>query len=816
MSTPKVIQYLKLKTQIRTLASLRLLSCMSLSLKNQTCVNTRQVGFLSRRYLSNRDKAEAYTTTNEDDYFGAEHHFTIIEKEHAIKKEAWLKSLENPDLKKGIEAKASKAESSKEAEQYESDIVKGLVKSWKMRGQPQENLVMRNYGWVRYDKETPSEIKELSHRIKKSEEKGKTIEKNDLLNYKDESEMDEAERNRLTNRFTSASGRSLRQSLRKTNQQYDMQKMVSQVGGLNRNRHAKLQQNLEEGNETGLSYIEVQYFQPDGADEQLYTVSKSVVQTNWSEKSHKTLLRKDKDAGVINGDSLIDKTDTDSGKESDLSYIDQQYFSRETDRSDEYSVDIKLESGPNSDRTIKFQFDDVEKQARLMGRPKKDVSATKKMKTMNAGKAAQSNISEDHFESHFGSEYIDEQYFGYKPDSDHQKDMEGSRDSEKETVRKQKPSVDVDSKKDKRPVKREKKETVNKLSIEVDKSNTGALKLYEERPRSNLTKEKPKVKETKKPETAEEAAMRKRAELEEEGGMRLFGRINAKKLDQKGFRILSGQVPDFTDVPAMEIAGVLRNNIVYNNNDIVAINKPYGLSSRRGQGSRVSVEQLVDDLIPQTRLHLISGIGKDTTGVLLLAKTHEMAEKLEDALKKEDTMKRYLVVTKNVPKLLRGEINIPIGDGITDGKVRKKLKPYGDSDMGISSRVSKNAERAVTRYEVLSRQESWALIECWPLTNVKHQVRVHLAFGLNCPILGDHKYSHFDKIAPMKLHSDMLDKLKVRQSKVRDIALHIHGRAVIIPGFLGGRNLIITAPLPPHFIKNMKSLSLNMPPGKYY
>ena len=50
--------------------------------------------------------------------------------------------------------------------------------------------------------------------------------------------------------------------------------------------------------------------------------------------------------------------------------------------------------------------------------------------------------------------------------------------------------------------------------------------------------------------------------------------------------------------------------------------------------------------------------------------------------------------------------------------------------------------------KVISKKDSAALLELSPMTGVKHQLRVHLAFGLGCPILGDHKYSHLKKMAP--------------------------------------------------------------------
>ncbi|GBN78334.1 Mitochondrial RNA pseudouridine synthase rpusd4, partial [Araneus ventricosus] len=89
---------------------------------------------------------------------------------------------------------------------------------------------------------------------------------------------------------------------------------------------------------------------------------------------------------------------------------------------------------------------------------------------------------------------------------------------------------------------------------------------------------------------------------------------------------------------------------------------------------------------------------------------------------------------------------------------------------------------------------------------IKHQIRVHFGFGLSCPILGDHKYSHLDKLAPQKLQSDLLQRLHVRQSKVRHIPMHIYARSIFIPQYKDGRNLFVMAPMPIHMSKNLQRL----------
>lgn len=58
------------------------------------------------------------------------------------------------------------------------------------------------------------------------------------------------------------------------------------------------------------------------------------------------------------------------------------------------------------------------------------------------------------------------------------------------------------------------------------------------------------------------------------------------------------------------------------------------------------------------------------------------------------------------------------------------------------------SSRAVTQYKVLAHRDSMALVECIPQTGFQHQIRAHLAQVMNSPVLGDHKYSHFDRLAP--------------------------------------------------------------------
>ncbi|KAK6184458.1 hypothetical protein SNE40_006926 [Patella caerulea] len=188
-----------------------------------------------------------------------------------------------------------------------------------------------------------------------------------------------------------------------------------------------------------------------------------------------------------------------------------------------------------------------------------------------------------------------------------------------------------------------------------------------------------------------------------------------------------------------------------------------------------------------------------------------MASELKGYFIRREVIKKYWAITKGVPQLPEGIINIPMAEvDMGKGIHRMALKPeYQQQFYSIMKKRNINESvEAVTQYKILQQNGTAALIECQPSTGVKHQIRVHLGFGLNTPILGDHKYSHFSKLVPQKLHGDMLQKLGIRQSKVRHVPMHLHAKSLVIPEFENGRNLIVSAKLPQHFVTNMHRLKL--------
>jgi len=173
-------------------------------------------------------------------------------------------------------------------------------------------------------------------------------------------------------------------------------------------------------------------------------------------------------------------------------------------------------------------------------------------------------------------------------------------------------------------------------------------------------------------------------------------------------------------------------DIIYEDKDILVINKPRGLTVHPGAGNRSGT--LVNALLHHCRD--LSGIGgverpgivhrldKDTSGILLVAKNDKAHQVLSAQFKDRTIQKTYLAIVKGNPKKDEGTIAEPIGRHPVN---RKKMA------------VSHKGREAVTHYKVLKRFKEYSLVELKPKTGRTHQLRVHLAH-IGHSILGDPVY----------------------------------------------------------------------------
>uniref|UniRef100_H3AS95 Pseudouridylate synthase RPUSD4, mitochondrial n=2 Tax=Latimeria chalumnae TaxID=7897 RepID=H3AS95_LATCH len=273
------------------------------------------------------------------------------------------------------------------------------------------------------------------------------------------------------------------------------------------------------------------------------------------------------------------------------------------------------------------------------------------------------------------------------------------------------------------------------------------------------------------------------------------------------------------------LAKALKQGLLYQNEELVVINKPYGVPVQGGPGVKNNISDILPILarmlygMKAPPLHLCHRLEKETTGVMVLARDEGIAQRIQHFFKTHQVIKKYWAITVGIPVPSQGVIDIPIIEkevGGTQPHFKMTVSPlYCVSDVEgrlLRVRPNRDSHAAVTRFQVLESCGSSALVELQPITGVKHQLRVHLAFGLGCPILGDHKYSHWDKLAPQKLPEGMLKKLGLEQAKIRHLPLHLHASQLTFPGVEGQQEeLNLVCKLPRFFLNTLQKFKLEVP-----
>lgn len=193
--------------------------------------------------------------------------------------------------------------------------------------------------------------------------------------------------------------------------------------------------------------------------------------------------------------------------------------------------------------------------------------------------------------------------------------------------------------------------------------------------------------------------------------------------------LVSVPLPEENDHPLPEAIPL---DVVYEDEAAAVIDKPAGLVVHPAYGHLSGT--LVNAVLarwPQTavfgpveRAGIVHRLDKDTSGVILIAKTEAALEDLREQFKTRQVHKRYLALVEGIPDAPDGLIDAPIG---RDPNQRKRMAIVHDG------------REAVTEYHVLETYAEHSLIEALPLTGRTHQIRVHMAF-IGHPIVGDSVY----------------------------------------------------------------------------
>jgi 23S rRNA pseudouridine955/2504/2580 synthase len=263
-------------------------------------------------------------------------------------------------------------------------------------------------------------------------------------------------------------------------------------------------------------------------------------------------------------------------------------------------------------------------------------------------------------------------------------------------------------------------------------------------------------------------------------------RVDGKKA-KSGDRVSPGQsirVPPMEDSPAGERPvlqtrpqdeALLRDLVVHRDDHAIIINKPPGLAVQGGSGTNRHVDGMLDGLRfgNAERPRLVHRLDKDTSGVLLIARTAAAAAFFTRAFRDKTTHKIYWAIVAGRPKLLRGKIDLAL---IKRSGAGNRERVHADDE----------GKDAVTYYTVVDSagdRASWLAL--LPLTGRTHQLRAHCA-AIDTPILGDGKYG-----------GAAAHLLKGASFGGAAHRLHLHARSLAIPHPAGG-TLSTAAPLPPH------------------
>jgi 23S rRNA pseudouridine1911/1915/1917 synthase len=224
--------------------------------------------------------------------------------------------------------------------------------------------------------------------------------------------------------------------------------------------------------------------------------------------------------------------------------------------------------------------------------------------------------------------------------------------------------------------------------------------------------------------------------------------------------------------------------ILYEDEWLAAINKPAGMvvhpAKGHWKGTLTSALQFHFDKLSgaggPTRPGIVHRLDRDTSGVLVVAKTDQAHFLLADQFEARSTEKEYLAITVGVPDRDRDIIDQPIG-----------IHPYQREKMAIR-RDHATSRPAQTYYEVIERFGGFAAVKVLPKTGRTHQIRVHLAH-IGCPVLCDKLYSGRDRIT----RGELLRRLEDREMILTRQALHASRLGISHPST--GERLEFVAPL---------------------
>jgi len=273
-------------------------------------------------------------------------------------------------------------------------------------------------------------------------------------------------------------------------------------------------------------------------------------------------------------------------------------------------------------------------------------------------------------------------------------------------------------------------------------------------------------------------------------------RVNGKRADSKD-RLNEGdsvRIPPLKlDAPKAtahlseaeaKIRDELQKMVLFEDADVMVLNKPAGLAVQGGSGLSRHVDGMLEVMrdAKGQRPRLVHRLDRETAGCLLIAKTRFAASTLTGSFRHRSARKIYWALVAGVPKPKQGRISTYLA----------KEENEEDSIMRVAAHGDEGASHAVTYYAVVETSaQKLAWVSLKPVTGRTHQLRAHMAH-IDHAIIGDPKYFN-------KENWQLPGGLQKR--------LHLLARRIVIPHPRGGV-IDVTAPLPPHMLQSWNLLGL--------
>jgi 23S rRNA pseudouridine955/2504/2580 synthase len=233
-------------------------------------------------------------------------------------------------------------------------------------------------------------------------------------------------------------------------------------------------------------------------------------------------------------------------------------------------------------------------------------------------------------------------------------------------------------------------------------------------------------------------------------------------------------------------AAFLKSITLYEDREVLVLNKPFGLAVQGGSGTTRHVDGMLEALRDRAgqKPRLVHRIDKDTCGILLIAKTRLAAATLAKTFRSRSARKIYWALVAGVPKPRQGRVSTYLAKGAGEGGELMRVARHGEDE----------ASHAVTYYAVVehaAQKVSWISLK--PVTGRTHQLRAHCSH-IGHPIVGDPKYFSIEN---WEFPGGMQNRL------------HLLARRLVIPHPNGKDTLDVTAPLPQHMQQSWNLLGFD-------